>query len=310
MVLKAVLFAVLLFLFSINFVAQPSGRLITREEYIRIFKDDAIREMLEHGIPASITLAQGLLESNNGNSPLAQYANNHFGIKCHTGWEGPTFYKDDDKRNECFRKYYAALESFSDHSEFLKTRQRYSFLFELPQNDYKSWAHGLKKAGYATNLNYAGQLIKIIEDNQLHKYDVVDKMLVLAGSVKKNPETKHLIASEEEPHVEVTDNRLNYVFVKKGDTFFRIAKETNIPLGNLYAFNDLKKGDVLKSGEVIYLETKRNKAGRSSNEHMIKEGETMRGISQKYGIKLRKLYRKNDIETGIEPQHGTKLRLR
>lgn len=141
--------------------AQPAEYKMTRPEYVEKYKDIAIKEMLENGIPASITLAQGLLESDAGNSALAMYANNHFGIKCHKDWKGDTYIQDDDAKDECFRKYQAAEESFDDHSEFLKTRGRYAFLFELRKTDYKGWADGLKEAGYATDPGYAGRLIKL-----------------------------------------------------------------------------------------------------------------------------------------------------
>ncbi|MBU1720205.1 MAG: glucosaminidase domain-containing protein, partial [Bacteroidetes bacterium] len=142
-------------------------------EYVGKFKEAAIREMEEGGVPASITLAQGLLESGNGNSPLARNANNHFGIKCHVGWEGETYIQDDDEANECFRKYKTVFDSYRDHSNFLRNRQRYAFLFELDPTDYKGWAKGLKKAGYATDPSYADRLIKLIEQYELHKIDEI-----------------------------------------------------------------------------------------------------------------------------------------
>ena len=156
--------------------SQPSEPRMSKTDYVGQYADQAIREMHASGVPASITLAQGMLESDFGNSPLAKYANNHFGIKCHKGWEGPTFIQDDDEKNECFRKYYEAYESYKDHSEFLRTRDRYATLFDLKTTDYKGWAKGLKKAGYATNPKYADLLIRIIEDNELYKYDKVVKL--------------------------------------------------------------------------------------------------------------------------------------
>ena len=164
------------FLFTLQAQSQPAEPRMSRSEYIDTYRDQAIREMHATGIPASITLAQGMLESDYGNSPLAKYARNHFGIKCHKGWEGPSFIQDDDEANECFRKYYSAFESYRDHSEFLMTRERYAFLFDYKSTDYKSWARGLKKAGYATNPVYADMLIRIIEENDLHQYDHVKKL--------------------------------------------------------------------------------------------------------------------------------------
>lgn len=147
---------------------------ISREEYILRYKDVAVRQMNLYGIPASIIMAQACLESDNGNSALARNANNHFGIKCNNGWSGPGYLHDDDKKNECFRKYNSPEESFKDHSEFLKNGQRYRFLFSYSNSDYVSWAHGLKSAGYATNPKYAQLLIKVIEENDLHKLDFAD----------------------------------------------------------------------------------------------------------------------------------------
>ena len=160
-----ILVLTVLTILTFNLFAQPGSKRISRSEYIELYKEDAIREMERNSIPASITLAQGILESGDGNSPLARYANNHFGIKCHSDWTGKTFIQDDDKKNECFRKYKDPYESYKDHSDFLK-KNRYAFLFELKITDYKGWAHGLKKAGYATNPKYPHLLIKIIEENR------------------------------------------------------------------------------------------------------------------------------------------------
>ena len=159
-----------LVLFLLIFSFQLSAQNMTRNEYVDKYKDEAIYQMKKYKIPASITLAQGILESGDGNSELAKKSNNHFGIKCHSDWEGDRVYHDDDKKNECFRKYNKVRDSFDDHSEFL-LRPRYASLFEYALTDYKSWAKGLKKAGYATNPNYAKHLIKIIEENELHKLD-------------------------------------------------------------------------------------------------------------------------------------------
>src|SRR5690554_5416321 len=166
------LFTIIFCLFISSSTIAQSAKRISRAEYISMYKDDAIREMHRSGVPASITLAQGILESGDGNSALARKANNHFGIKCHGDWKGKTYYQDDDEKDECFRKYKSVLESFRDHSEFLK-KPRYAFLFELKPTDYKGWAKGLKKAGYATNPRYPQLLIKIIEENNLHQYDLV-----------------------------------------------------------------------------------------------------------------------------------------
>ena len=166
----------ILLLISVQAFAQSTE--YTHENYIAKYKDDAIREMFRSGVPASITLAQGLLESARGASSLAQYAKNHFGIKCHTVWEGPTYYQDDDEKDECFRKYATVLESYKDHSDFLMNRSRYAFLFELDPKDYKGWAKGLKKAGYAPDPKYPVRLIKLIEENNLYQFDNAELAVV------------------------------------------------------------------------------------------------------------------------------------
>jgi len=288
---------------SVCLFAQPAEHKLTAEEYIEKFKDDAIKEMLMHGVPASITLSQGMLESGNGNSDLAVYANNHFGIKCHKGWEGPSYIKDDDAKDECFRKYPTVLESYTDHSLFLKTRSRYSFLFELKRTDYKGWAKGLKEAGYATDPRYTQRLLEIIESHQLYKYDEIDGMPTINALAqnKKVPET----LETREVH---RFRMIKYIIVKPGDTFYKIAKDTEKDLWQLYKFNDLEPNDKLIAGQKLYLQPKRNKAKEPF--HTVKKGDTMKSISQLHGIKLKKLYKKNNMKPGEEPKLGEKLYLR
>lgn len=290
--------------FSISW-AQPSERRVSRQDYIAMWKDEAIRQMNLHGIPASITLAQGILESADGNSELAKYANNHFGIKCH-GWTGKTMYKDDDKQNECFRSYFSAAESFEDHSKFLTSRGRYASLFELTTTDYKGWARGLKKAGYATNPKYANLLIGLIEKHQLSQYDKLNTVpnevvreIPIARTIRKG-QNKHVLTQHQ--------NKIKYIVVHEGDTFWRIAKEFDMGLWQLYKYNDLNKRDILQSGDIIYLQPKRNKG--TEKYHKVKTGETMRQISQRYGIKLKALYKKNNLKYGSEPVVGSTLSLR
>lgn len=287
--------------------AQPAERRISRKEYVGQWSDEAQRQMLEHGIPASITLAQGILESGDGNSPLARYANNHFGIKCHDGWNGETFIQDDDARDECFRKYESAEESYNDHSLFLKTRGRYSSLFTLDPTDYKGWAKGLKKAGYATNPKYADLLIMLIEDNSLDRYDRINVIASKKPEIKKDQE--FTAVGQYNHTIKVHDNNIRYIVAKDGDTFYKLSKEFEMGLWQLYKYNDLSKKDVLQAGDVIYLQPKRNKAAIDS--HRVSEGETMYQISQKYGIKLNRLYKLNNIVPGTgEPEPGTLLSLK
>jgi LysM repeat protein len=331
-----------LLLMGVALKAQTSRSPMTAEQYIEHFKDDAIKEMLMFNIPASITLAQGMLESGNGNSDLAIYANNHFGIKCHNEWTGPTFTKDDDAKDECFRKYASALDSYTDHSNFLKTRSRYAFLFELKRTDYKGWAKGLKKVGYATDPKYPRRLIDLIETYQLYNYDRVDdatakrliqetdkRSLDMAGKGetdkkddrKKSPaiaaqpvhqKSEHTKAPEQvERHVARSVQQfrfINYVIVKPGDTFAKIARETDKDVWQLYKFNDLKPTDKLIAGERLYLQPKRRNGKEAF--HMVKKGETMRSISQLHAIKLNSLYRKNLMAPGQEPKVGETLYLR
>ncbi len=285
--------------------AQPAERRITREEYIEIYKDDAIREMMKSGVPASITLAQGILESGDGNSPLAVYAKNHFGVKCHSKWKGESMRLDDDEKNECFRKYETVYESFRDHSNFLATRSRYDFLFELKITDYKGWAKGLKKAGYATNPKYADMLIMLIEKNNLDQYDNYAK--VPPRKLTKNRNSK-ILASGKKSRLIKLHNNIKYIKVKEGDTFYRITKDYDMNLWQIFKYNDLNKGDVLKVGDIIYLQPKRNKAREDF--HIAKKGETMRDISQLYGVKLKKLYKKNMMIMGTQPNVGDKISLK
>jgi len=285
--------------------AQPAEYKNSPEEYIEKYKSDAIREMLMHGVPASITLSQGMLESANGNSPLAVYANNHFGIKCHRGWDGLTFIQDDDTKDECFRKYPNVLESFSDHSNFLSGRSRYAALFELKKTDYKGWAKGLKKAGYATNPRYPQLLITLIETHKLYEYDKVKEM----PSLMPEPEdfaNKPILKGRKV----LLHNRVKYIIVKDGDTYFEIASNLDMMLWQIYKYNDLKKNDKLRIGQVIYLQPKRNKAKRGYEYHVAKRGETMYSISQKYAVRIRSLYRLNRMVEGSQPDPGQRISLR
>jgi len=284
---------------------QPAERRISRSQYIERYKDDAIREMHKSGVPASITLAQGILESGDGNSPLAMYANNHFGIKCHSTWKGEVMHIDDDKKNECFRKYDDVYESFRDHSSFLADRSRYTFLFDLKITDYKGWAKGLKKAGYATNPKYANLLIKLIEQNNLHQYDRYAKVPPKKLTKKK---TSTRLASSKKLRVVKLHNDVKYIMAKDGDTFYRIANDFQLNLWQVYKYNDLNKGHVLKTGEIIYLQPKRNKGAEEF--HTAQSGETMRSISQYYGVKLKKLYKKNLMIPGTQPNIGDKINLK
>jgi LysM repeat protein len=283
--------------------AQPSEYKMSAKEYIERYKDDAMKEMLMHGVPASITLAQGMLESGNGNSALAVYANNHFGIKCHTEWKGPSYIMDDDAKNECFRKYPAVLDSYNDHSLFLKSRPRYAFLFELKRTDYEGWAKGLKEAGYATDPHYADRLVEMIETYKLYQYDQTAELpnITPVAETPKHPSNLNV------RQVMLFNNR-KYVIVKPGDTFYRIAMEADVELWQLYKYNEMTEKDKLSPGTKMYVQPKRNKAREEY--HIVEKGETMHYISQLHGIKLKALYKKNNMKQGEEPKAGDKLYLR
>ncbi len=281
----------------ISTMAWATGGRTATLEYIEKYKDIAIHEMKEYGIPASITLAQGILESASGTSYLAVEANNHFGIKCHRDWKGKKVYKDDDKKDECFRVYKDPDESFRDHSLFLKNRSRYAFLFEEDPTDYKAWAYGLKKAGYATNRKYPQLLIKIIEENDLHQYDLHDfEDVVLADAT-----TLSILESA---------NRVDYVIAQEGSTFESLAEKAERKVEELLEYNELQYDATLEPGQVIYIQPKRKKAARKFKTHVVQEGEDMYTISQKYAIRLEKLYERNDMRVGQQPEAGRLLKLR
>ena len=267
------------------------------EDYIKKYRELAVEEMKKYHIPASITLAQGLLESGAGQSTLARKSNNHFGIKCGGDWTGKTVSHDDDARGECFRAYKHPKESYEDHSKFLAGRPRYASLFKLNITDYKGWARGLKKAGYATNPRYADQLIGIIELYGLHQYDTKDGLKWM----KENPN----------PHQPYIANGLVYIVVRSGDSWKSISKEFDISQKKLRKYNDLYKGYALQVGDILYLEKKNKKADKEHIVHVLRAGESMYSISQKYGIRLKNLYKLNKMdENDPAPEVGTILRLR
>ena len=222
----------------------------TAAEYIDRFKDIAVAEMNKYGIPASITLAQGLLESGNGNSSLAREANNHFGIKCTSDWKGKTILKDDDAKDDCFRVYKDPEESFRDHSEFLK-RARYAFLFELDKDDYKGWATGLKLAGYATNPRYPELLINLIERYQLDGYDRKESRV---EKIKREDKVLEQITQnaplEKKPEAEKAPVAMKIYEVKSGDTLFSLGKRFELTVEELKILNNIQAGD-LKPGQLL-----------------------------------------------------------
>lgn len=234
--------------------SQPTNNILIKKysatEYIERFKSISISEMNLYGIPSSITIAQGLLESGNGNGSLAREANNHFGIKCNSDWKGKTILKDDDIKDDCFRVYNSPEESYRDHSEYLK-RKRYSALFELDKNDYKGWAYGLKQAGYATNPQYAELLISIIDRYQLYQYDKKENPIekikredkVLTEITKEIPQ-EALKAEAKAPVA------MKIYEVKAGDTLYAVSQRFNISTADLKILNNIQ-GEDLKPGQLL-----------------------------------------------------------
>ena len=296
--------------------------------YILEYKDLAVSEMRRTGIPASITLAQGMIESDFGRSRLATEANNHFGIKCHNDWKGATIKHHDDKRNECFRKYPKPEESYYDHSDFLTSASRYSSLFELNETDYKAWAKGLKKAGYATNPDYANMLIRKIEEYELWRYDLRQKSTGKVPPKSEYPEKKSTVVKQEVSEDSILNqnsdnfvvpgrvsrikenNRIQYIVVIEGDTRESIEKNFNLLRWELPKYNEIADDFELFPGQILYFQPKRDKADPGKEVHTVVKGETMYSISQKYGIKLKKLYEMNRMDEGLQPGEGDRIWLR
>ena len=274
-------------------------------DYINQYKSIAVEQMEKHGIPASITLAQGLLESGAGSSELARKSNNHFGIKCGSNWFGPTYSHFDDGRNECFRAYGNARASFEDHSQFLK-KERYSRLFRLSILDYKGWARGLKACGYATSPTYADRLIQIIELYELNKLDKDPKAVYI-------PEARPVVNVELNTHTVVTNNGLMCIKANGRDTWDSIAKEFAIPKYKLLEYNEAIEQVEIKAGDFIYLQKKLKKGDKHYGKnywHHVQPGESMYSIAQLYGIKISSLYKLNFRDEDYVPFAGDLLRVR
>lgn len=274
---------------------------LSKQEYKMKYEQIALNNQFEYRVPACITLAQGILESNSGNSVLAKKANNHFGIKCHSNWTGEKIYMDDDAANECFRSYLSAEESYKDHSEFLKNGNRYQFLFSYSVDDYKNWAYGLKKAGYATNPEYAELLIKIIEDLNLNK-------------IQENLKTQfssNYASLANEIQIQNHSNNINFIVAKEGDSFYQIARKTGLTLRQLHKYNDFdRKKEILTAGDIVYLEPKKYRS-KTKKELILEKPMTLREVSQKEAIRLKPLMRKNQSSSPDEQlPKGEKVFLR
>jgi len=333
----------LLFVLSFPFTISHAQSADAILAYITRYKDLAIAEMKRTGVPAAITLAQGIHETEAGTSVLVKKSNNHFGIKCKDEWRGQSVSHDDDARGECFRKYSAAEDSYRDHSDFLKTRPNYASLFTLDPTDYQGWAYGLKKAGYATNPKYAQVLIKLIQD-----YNLEDYTLIALGKMKEEGDlAKNEVASDKNSSVVLVKNNddvkgnqaetgntenktqqethpgiveVNYpsgefkindtrvVYVKKGTSYLTIAQQYEIPLARLFEFNDLRQQEVSADDQLVFIQRKR-KTGEHEF-HTVQAGETVNDIAQSEAIRLESLLDYNNMTANMQPAPGEVLYLR
>lgn len=327
MKMNRILITGLLFFINSMTIAQR----ISVEQYIEQYKDIAIIEMKRMGIPAAITLAQGILETESGNSDLVKRSNNHFGIKCKNTWTGQSVSHTDDAVGECFRAYKNPEESYRDHSNFLRGNKRYDFLFDIAVTDYQKWAYGLKKAGYATNPRYPEILIKNIE-----KYNLQQYTLMAAGEVPAFDETKYtddkdsIVVPPAPENIGVTtiegmketdDNSLldipdqviiinssKCIYARKGTSLLVIAAKNNISLNKLLEYNELAEDGLLSKNQYIYLQ-KKSKTGEQDY-YIVQPGETMYDVAQKNGIQLQYLLNYNRFQAATLLAEGTKLFLK
>ena len=290
--------------------------------YINQYSDIAVQQQSEYGIPASITLAQGLLESSAGQSDFAKQSNNHFGIKC-KDWTGEKIYHDDDQQGECFRKYDHVLQSYEDHSQFLKNKPRYAFLFQLEPTDYEGWAFGLKKAGYATDPSYAYKLISIIENYGLHQFDLPKN-----NPTARKADTEKVTSQKKQgsgdgirtgsmgavvalvSHQVLKVNGVKFVYSLPSDNYALIADEFNMSVSRLLAYNDLNEDGGLAPGTRVFIAKKKRKAPKECVNHQVVPGESMYSISQDYGVRVVNLYKLNDMAFSQSARIGQVLKLR
>ncbi len=310
-------FNILLLFFTASYTLFGQTNVDLKRQYIEQYKDIAIEQMRIYAIPASITLAQGILESNMSRSRLALKGNNHFGIKCHKDWTGKRMYQNDDEIGECFRKYNSPEESFKDHSLFLVNRDRYAFLFKLDITDYKGWAHGLKKAGYATNPKYASLLINIIEEYELDRLDRGEDIVAeqkntshdTASSSEQTFSSKNLtIISTEKGRTIYKNNGKKMIIATAEDSLEKIARDFGVSVNKLKKWNDFLRHQTLKVNEYVYLQHKRWRSNRKHKEHVVRGNETWHSIAQYYGVRIAWLQIRN-IGIG-KLKKGDKITLR
>lgn len=301
------------------FFVKADGETSPQERYIKKFSGIAVSEMQRTGVPASITLAQGMLESGYGLSTLAVQGHNHFGIKCHSSWKGKKLFHDDDQSKECFRAYPTDAQSFKDHSDFLRYWDRYKFLFELDPTDYKAWAHGLKKAGYATDPAYAGKLIKLIEDYKLFRFDSEPS----TGETISVPETPLQAEKQSESSIEASEhysyslvrqqyrrNGVRFVYAQEGETFASIAADNKLFLKEILRFNEVSAEATLTPGSPVYLQRKKKYAASGIEMYVFSEGETLHSVCQRFAIQQKSILKLNDLPEGYQPSEGDKIILR
>jgi len=319
------------FILAVSLFSGASfAQLITPEQYIKMHEELAIREMKRMGVPAAITLAQGLLETENGNSDLLKKSNNHFGIKCKSSWTAEGVSHDDDAKGECFRTYKDAEGSYRDHSNYLRGNDRYAFLFKLDPRDYKGWAYGLKKAGYATNPRYPEILIKNIEKNNLQQYTLVavnEVPVFDASKYKSDPEEKAIEEITASTNTQTSNggntfhgtyntvntsegniNGCKTIFAEKGKSLLAIATEYNINLAKLLEFNDLQQDGLLTKDQLIFLE-KKQKEGAADFD-IIHPNESLYDVAQRNGVRLQNLMEYNHLSGDANPPAGTRLYLK
>jgi LysM repeat protein len=301
--MKRILFFLIFVLTFITSSAQTQQQKTLAEAYLQKYASLAVKEMQRSGVPASITLAQGMLESSYGNSELAVKANNHFGIQCHDDWTGKSYEHMDAGELRQFRQYKSVLESYADHSDFLANKSRYSALFKLDRTDYKAWANGLKQAGYAEDPDYASKLIRMIEMFRLYEYDNVKESPVEAP---RQLRTNRYNLSREV----FSRNGVPYIYAYAGEKYSDIARQYGLFLSEVLSFNDVAADCEIPSDAVVYIRAKKRKAAKGNDEYVVEEGMGMREISQKFAVKLNRLYRMNSVDEGYVPQVGETIKLR
>ena len=311
----------LLVLFSLLLAGLALTGQDVRQTYIDKYSEVAVSEMYRTGVPASITLAQGIIESGAGLSKLAAEGNNHFGIKCHTDWKGKTMSVDDDKKGECFRVYKNAEMSFRDHSDFLRYRDRYKFLFSYDVTDYKSWAYGLKKAGYATDPAYAGKLIKMIEDYKLWRFDT-PKLEERPDTIPESPETieepkridtdvydEDYVFSLRRPVYE--KNGVPFVYASEGESYASIAQAYKLFTKEILRYNDLRESEPLAPGTMVFIQPKKAHAAKGLDKYIVGEDPvTLRDICQRFAVRMGSVRRMNGFAADYVPSEGDTVLLR